>query len=69
MTDTSQTPYPYTADDAFARLLEGNERFVRGVVLFPTAQKEILATAHKLVRVIFAMLSNKTFFRKGVAVE
>lgn len=32
-------------------------------------KKAILATAHKLVRVIFAMLSNKTLFRKGVAVE
>jgi transposase len=32
-------------------------------------KKAILATAHKLIRVIFAMLSNKTLFRKGVAVE
>jgi transposase len=32
-------------------------------------KKAVLATAHKLVRVIFAMLLNKTFFRKGVAVE
>jgi transposase len=32
-------------------------------------KKAILATAHKLVRVIFAMLSNKTLFRKEVAVE
>ena len=40
---TSQTHYPYTADDALARLIEGNERFVRGVVRFRTAQKEVLA--------------------------
>jgi transposase len=32
-------------------------------------KKAILATAHKLIRVMFAMLSNKTLFRKGVAVE
>ena len=32
-------------------------------------KKAILATAHKLIRVIFAMLSKKTLFRKGVAVE
>lgn len=32
-------------------------------------KKAILATSHKLIRVIFAMLSNKTLFRKGVAVE
>lgn len=32
-------------------------------------KKAILATAHKFIRVIFAMLSNRTFFRKGVVVE
>jgi transposase len=32
-------------------------------------KKAILATAHKLIRVIFAMLSKKTLFRKEVAVE
>jgi transposase len=32
-------------------------------------KKAVLATAHKLVRVMFAMLSNKSFFRKGVVVE
>ena len=32
-------------------------------------KKAILATAHKLIRVIFAMLSNKTLFRKGVVAE
>lgn len=30
-------------------------------------KKAILATAHKIIRVIFAMLSKKTFFRKEVA--
>ena len=32
-----------TADEALARLKEGNERFVRGEARFPTVQKEILA--------------------------
>jgi transposase len=32
-------------------------------------KKAILATAHKIIRVIFAMLSNKTLFRKGVAAQ
>jgi transposase len=32
-------------------------------------KKAILATAHKLIRVIFAMLSKKSLFRKGVTVE
>jgi carbonic anhydrase len=32
-----------TADDALARLVAGNERFVRGEARFPTVQKEILA--------------------------
>jgi len=32
-------------------------------------KKAILATAHKLIRAIFAMLSNKTLFRKGVVAE
>jgi transposase len=32
-------------------------------------KKAILATSHKLIRAIFAMLSNKTLFRKGVVVE
>ena len=33
----------YTAEQALARLEEGNERFVRGEARFPTVQKEILA--------------------------
>jgi len=32
-----------TADEALARLIAGNERFVRGEARFPTVQKEILA--------------------------
>ena len=34
---------PSTADEALARLVAGNERFVRGEARFPTVQKEILA--------------------------
>jgi carbonic anhydrase len=47
MTSTGQSPYPYTASEALARLLEGNERFVRGEAHFPTVQKEILAELEK----------------------
>jgi carbonic anhydrase len=36
-------PTSYTADEALARLIAGNERFVRGEARFPTVQKEILA--------------------------
>jgi len=36
-----------TADQALARLIEGNERFVRGEARFPTVQKEILADLAK----------------------
>ncbi|HEX8031569.1 MAG TPA: carbonic anhydrase [Vicinamibacterales bacterium] len=35
------------ADDALARLREGNERFVRGEARFPTVQKELLANLAK----------------------
>jgi carbonic anhydrase len=35
--------YRYTAEQALARLAEGNERFVRGEARFPTVQKEVLA--------------------------
>jgi len=35
--------HSYTADEALARLVSGNERFVRGEARFPTVQKEILA--------------------------
>jgi len=43
-TDTSPV---YTADEALARLMAGNERFVRGEARFPTVQKEILAELAK----------------------
>ena len=33
----------YTAEQALGRLVEGNERFVRGKVRFPTVKKEVLA--------------------------
>jgi carbonic anhydrase len=36
-----------TADEALARLVAGNERFVRGEARFPTVQKEILADLAK----------------------
>src|SRR4029079_11636711 len=36
-------PHRFSADEALARLIEGNERFVRGEARFPTVQKEILA--------------------------
>jgi carbonic anhydrase len=36
-----------TADEAFARLKEGNERFVAGHAKFPTVQKEVLADLAK----------------------
>jgi carbonic anhydrase len=36
-----------TADEALARLVAGNERFVRGEARFPTVQKEILAELSK----------------------
>ena len=37
----------YTADEALARLKEGNARFVAGHARFPTVQKEILADLAK----------------------
>ena len=37
----------YTADEALARLVAGNDRFVRGEARFPTVQKEILAELAK----------------------
>src|SRR3954464_11392487 len=37
----------YTADEALARLIEGNNRFVRGEARFPTVQKELLAALAK----------------------
>ncbi len=41
----SEAPkHRYTADEALARLIAGNDRFVRGEAKFPTVQKEILAS-------------------------
>jgi carbonic anhydrase len=37
----------YSADEALARLIEGNKRFVDGRARFPTVQKEILADLAK----------------------
>jgi carbonic anhydrase len=40
----------YTADQALARLIAGNDRFVRGEARFPTVQKEVLADLAKAQR-------------------
>ena len=45
------------------------EYFLRRKIEGLPPKKAILATAHKLIRVMFAMLSNKSLFRKGVVVE
>ena len=37
----------YTAEEALARLVAGNQRFVRGQARFPTVQKEVLANLAK----------------------
>jgi carbonic anhydrase len=47
MTTTGQGPYPCTASEALARLVEGNGRFLRGEGRFPTVQKEILVELEK----------------------
>jgi carbonic anhydrase len=47
MSAADEATYPCTADEALARLTEGNERFVRGQARFPTVQKEILAELAK----------------------
>jgi carbonic anhydrase len=44
---SGHTAPEYTADEALARLVSGNERFVRGEARFPTVQKEILAALAK----------------------
>jgi len=46
VTATSR-PRQLSADEALARLLSGNERFVRGEARFPTVQKEVLAELAK----------------------
>jgi carbonic anhydrase len=40
---TSSAPSAPSADEALARLIAGNERFVQGRARFPTVQKEVLA--------------------------
>ena len=47
MTLLREASIPYTAEDALRRLIDGNERFVRGEARFPTVQKEILAELAK----------------------
>ena len=43
MTAQGQARQPHTANEALARLVEGNKRFVRGEARFKTAQREVLA--------------------------
>jgi carbonic anhydrase len=42
-----ETGPSYTAEEALARLADGNARFVRGDARFPTVQKEVLAALAK----------------------
>ena len=44
------SPTQRTADEALARLIEGNARFVAGKARFPTVQKEVLAELAKAQR-------------------
>jgi carbonic anhydrase len=44
------TNRPATADEALARLMAGNDRFVGGEARFPTVQKEILANLARAQR-------------------
>lgn len=46
MADSDHAPR-YTADEALARLVAGNQRFVNGHARFPTVQKEVLADLAK----------------------
>lgn len=43
MAATDDTSRTYTADEALARLIAGNARFMCGEARFPTVQKEVLA--------------------------
>lgn len=47
MIGPAEAPRPYTADEALARLVAGNERFLRGEARFPTVQNELLAQLAK----------------------
>ncbi len=44
---TAGAPPAFDAESALARLVAGNERFVRGEARFPTVQKEVLASLAK----------------------
>lgn len=44
---SDETQVQYTAEEALARLRDGNERFVRGEARFPTVQKDVLAALAK----------------------
>ena len=44
---SGENQHNYTADVVLARLIAGNERFLRGEARFPTVQKEILAELAK----------------------
>jgi carbonic anhydrase len=47
MSADSRAARTYTAEEGLARLVAGNQRFVRGQARFPTVQKEILADLAK----------------------
>ena len=44
---SGENQHNYSADAVLARLIAGNERFVRGEARFPTVQKEVLAELAK----------------------
>ena len=50
MSRDSSAGRSYTAEEALARLVAGNRRFVRGHARFPTVQKEVLANLAKSQR-------------------
>jgi carbonic anhydrase len=50
MSRGSSSGRSYTAEEALARLVAGNRRFVRGHARFPTVQKEVLANLAKSQR-------------------
>lgn len=50
MSRDSRAGRSYTAEEALARLVAGNRRFVRGHARFPTVQKEVLANLAKSQR-------------------
>jgi carbonic anhydrase len=50
MSTPDDAPHPPTAEEALARLISGNERFLRGVARLPTTQKEVLAALAKAQR-------------------